>query len=94
MRLDRRERFALFKAIENISDPVFLFGSRLEADKKGGDIDLLIFSSQNALHLSQKIAVEFFKYCEEKVDVLVFDPQKLTKDQKAFLKVIKKKRIQ
>ena len=94
VRLDKQEQLALLKALQNINDPVFLFGSRLETNQKGGDIDLLVFSSQNTLHLSQKIAVEFFKYCEEKIDVLVFDPKRLTREQRAFLKVIKKKRIQ
>ena len=93
MRLDKREQYALQKAIEKVKGPIFLFGSRLDQSKKGGDIDLLVFSSQNPLKTSQKIAVEFFKYCEEKIDVVVLNPQKLTGEQKAFLKVIRKKRI-
>jgi hypothetical protein len=43
MRLDPIEKEALDHALQNIKGEVFLFGSRVNHSKKGGDIDLLIF---------------------------------------------------
>jgi hypothetical protein len=34
------------------------------------------------------------RICEEKIDVIVFNPRELSEEQKAFLAVIKKERIQ
>ena len=93
MRLDPQEKAALENAIRNVDGEVFLFGSRVEDDKKGGDIDILIFSPQNPFKLSQKVSVDFFKLCEEKIDVVVMNPVNLNEEQRAFLKVIHKKKI-
>ena len=93
MRLDPQEKAALENAIRNVDGEVFLFGSRVEDDKKGGDIDILIFSPQNPFKLSQKVSVDFFKLCEEKIDVVVMNPVNLNEEQRAFLKVLNKKKI-
>lgn len=93
MRLDKIERAALAKAIEGVDAEVYLFGSRVDDKKKGGDVDLLVFSEEDPYHLSRQISVRFFMECEEKVDVVVMDPNNLTKEQKAFLNVIQKERI-
>ena len=89
MRLDRQELNAIKKAIANINDEVYLFGSRVDDTKKGGDIDILIFSQENAFRLSQQVSIKFFMECEEKIDVVVMNQAKLTKEQNAFLNVIK-----
>jgi len=93
MRLDAEEKFALNEALKDINDEVYLFGSRVEDTANGGDIDLLIFSEESAFHLSQNVTVGFFENCEEKIDVIVMNPKKLTLEQKAFLKTIKMERI-
>ena len=93
MRLDNQEKAALYKAIENIDDEVYLFGSRVDDKQKGGDIDLLIFSEENPFKLSQQISVDFFMECEEKIDVVVFNPMKLSKEQQSFLNIINRERI-
>jgi len=71
MRLDKQEEKAVFEAISGIPGEVFLFGSRVDDSKKGGDIDLLIFSKEKSFHLSRKISTRFFMNCEEKIDVIV-----------------------
>ncbi|MCK5374210.1 MAG: nucleotidyltransferase domain-containing protein, partial [Alphaproteobacteria bacterium] len=71
-------------------DEAFLFGSRLDDAKRGGDIDLLIFSQQAGFELSRKITRDFFKNCEEKIDVLVINPKQITKEQALFVQSIKK----
>lgn len=93
MRLDKQEQFALNKAIDNIAGEIFLFGSRTDDDKKGGDIDILIFSEENPYELSNRVTTDFFFNCEEKIDVVVMNPANLTEKQKAFLNSINKIKI-
>jgi len=94
MRLDAEEREALSKALSGIEGEVYLFGSRVDDSKKGGDIDILIFSGQKPLKLSNKVATNFFLHCEEKIDVVVLDPEKLSFEEKAFLNSLERIRIQ
>lgn len=93
MRLDDEEKKALEHAIKDIDDEVYLFGSRLDDHARGGDIDILILSRGNSYDISQKVSVEFFMKCEEKIDVIVMNPNRLTEAQKAFLNVINKVKI-
>ncbi|WP_198264316.1 nucleotidyltransferase domain-containing protein [sulfur-oxidizing endosymbiont of Gigantopelta aegis] len=92
MRLDSTQQAALKLAFQNLNkeDEVYLFGSRVDDNKKGGDIDLLIFSAKDSFELSRKISQEFFKHCEEKIDVLVVHPQNQTQEQKLFTSSLKK----
>jgi len=93
MRLDGQERAALRKALEGIGGDVYLFGSRVDDEKRGGDIDVLIFSDEDPFQLSQRVSTAFFMECEEKIDVVVINPEKLSKEQEAFLNVIKKEKF-
>lgn len=88
MRLDVRQRRALDIALKDIDTDVYLFGSRVDDSKKGGDIDILIFSKENAFELSKKISTFFFMECEEKIDVVVMHKDNLTVGQQSFLDVI------
>ena len=93
MRLDAEQTSALEYALDLITDEVYLFGSRLDPAKKGGDIDLLVFSKQDSFQLSQQITLRFFEKCEEKIDVVVMDPNRLTDEQQAFLNLIEKQKL-
>jgi predicted nucleotidyltransferase len=93
MRLDNAQTSALEKALENVTGDVYLFGSRVDDRAKGGDIDILIFSAKNSFKLSQEVSVKFFMECEEKIDVTVMNPNKLTDDQQAFLATIKMEKL-
>ncbi|TAL67545.1 MAG: nucleotidyltransferase domain-containing protein [Bacteroidetes bacterium] len=90
MRLSEIEKKALNIALEGVVGEVFIFGSRIDDNKKGGDLDILIFSKENAFKLSQEVTVRFFKVCEEKIDVIVMNPENLSKEQVAFLNIIEK----
>jgi len=91
MRLYKDERKALDNILADINDEVYLFGSRVDDNKKGGDIDILIFSIENPYKLSQKINTAFQMQCDEKIDVIVFNKDNLTKEQQAFLNTIDNK---
>ena len=94
MRLDPVEEQALLHAVRDIpAEGVYLFGSRVDDSRRGGDIDVLIFSEASAFELSRQVAVRFFLECEEKIDVVVMNPQALTQDQKAFLATLRLEKI-
>lgn len=59
MRLDKKDREIIVTTIENIFGQVkvYLFGSRLDDDKKGGDIDLFIVSEEKSNLFEKKIKV-------------------------------------
>ena len=84
MRITEHEKNAIIEAVMN-ADPnaqVWLFGSRTDDNKKGGDIDIGIFSSEvdimGEIEIRQKICD---KIGEQKIDLVV------SKDgQEAFFK--------
>jgi predicted nucleotidyltransferase len=79
IRLSDEDMDMIIEQIRNIfgnSAKAYIFGSRAKADKKGGDIDLLI-ESDKAITLDQKLA--FLARLElngikRRVDLLVIDP--------------------
>jgi predicted nucleotidyltransferase len=93
MRLDSKQKEALDKAIKGTEDEIYLFGSRVDDTKKGGDIDILTFSKEDPYKLSQSVAIQYFMECEEKIDVIVMDPENLSLEQEAFLNTITKERL-
>lgn len=74
MRLDKLERQALRFALKDIAAEAYLFGSRLDGRKRGGDIDILLVPKKrvNSLKLSLKVQARFFSVCEEDIDVIVY----------------------
>jgi predicted nucleotidyltransferase len=76
MRLSKKEikilKTILYKL--NSDAKLYLFGSRVDDSKRGGDIDLLIVSDNFTKKLLRRFRVEFFKcFGEQKLDVIVDD---------------------
>jgi len=57
------------------SAEIYLFGSRVDDSKKGGDIDLLILSEQKIdFETKAKIKINFYKkFGERKIDIVFFN---------------------
>jgi len=74
VRLTPLEKKALKKALQGFKGEIYLFGSRLDPNKKGGDIDLLLvpYEKVNPIELELQVQTKFFMECEEDIDVLVY----------------------
>jgi predicted nucleotidyltransferase len=74
MRLTNSERETLKNAVQTLDEnaQVFLFGSRVDDNKKGGDIDVLIFSKHLTKSALRKIKRQFCdKFGEQKIDLVL-----------------------
>jgi len=75
MRITEREKSVIIDAVKSV-DPnarVWLFGSRANDSKKGGDIDIAIFSEIIDKDVMQKIQVRRFicdRIGEQKIDIV------------------------
>lgn len=91
MRLHRSEIDIIKSTLhETIDDAkVFLFGSRTDDTKKGGDIDLFVQTHKNiSLKDELKILAQMeFRGIERKVDLIIQTP--LTPPQKLFETILK-----
>lgn len=74
MRLSPEEKKALKKALRDFKGEIYLFGSRLREDLRGGDIDLLLFPAKpvDPVKLRLEVKARFFLECEEDIDVVVY----------------------
>jgi predicted nucleotidyltransferase len=74
MRLSVKEKNAIIESVIRL-DPdamIYLFGSRVDDMKKGGDIDILIFSNQLTFKDKLKIKAFLFERIEEqKIDLVI-----------------------
>ncbi len=74
MRLSEQEKNAILEAVHH-KDPnahVYIFGSRVDANARGGDIDILILSHK--LTFSDKIDIKLALYDrigEQKIDIVI-----------------------
>lgn len=74
MRISDKEKLVILEAVRRL-DPdadIYLFGSRTDDLKKGGDIDILIFSKR--LTFEDKIRIKaglFEKIEEQKIDLVI-----------------------
>ena len=74
MRFDNIEKKALRHALKDFEGEVYLFGSRTDKSRQGGDIDLLLMPQKrhSPLKLALEIQKRFFSICEEDIDVIIY----------------------
>ena len=74
MRISQFEHEAIVTAVK-AADPdahVYLFGSRVDDTKKGGDIDLLVFSQRLGLEDKLRIRARLQEIMgEQKIDIVI-----------------------
>lgn len=92
MRLAAIEKTTIIEAITRI-DPearIYLFGSRTDDNKKGGDLDILIFSKDITFGDKLKIKAAIFeKIDEQKIDLVIAEDEK-----DPFVKMIREQGVQ
>ncbi|MBN2442411.1 MAG: nucleotidyltransferase domain-containing protein [Spirochaetales bacterium] len=76
MRISKEEAGFLKNKIHTVlpASKIYLFGSRVDDDKKGGDIDILVISA-NKLTLKMKLEItRSFKnrFGEQKIDIVSY----------------------
>lgn len=92
MRLTINETDLLKEKLASLSKEakLYLFGSRVDDAKRGGDIDLLIVSTELTKKDLRKLRVAFFKvFGEQKLDILLDDGT----FKNPFHKIISKKAL-
>ena len=91
MRLSQEEIRALREALDGLPvERVFLFGSRTDDARRGGDIDVLLYScAPSAFMLAHEASSRFARALDAKLDVLVVDPDSPTEEQQAFLRTLR-----
>jgi predicted nucleotidyltransferase len=81
MRLSEKEKDNLLNSIHfwDRDAKVYLFGSRTSDKKKGGDIDLAVWSDRIGLKEKIDIKLKFFEeFGEQKIDLFVFNDESNT----------------
>lgn len=74
MRLSNEQIALLKNRLQTISSraKIYLFGSRVDDTKRGGDIDLLVVSDEVTKKDLRHLRVEFFKHFgEQKLDIII-----------------------
>ncbi|MFN9368652.1 MAG: hypothetical protein ACK6CT_07770 [Planctomycetia bacterium] len=94
VRLDDVELLGLAEALAGTeADAIELVGSRVDATARGGDIDLLVMTAAPSLETARRISNRFFARCEERIDVIVIDPLRMTAAQEAFVSQLRRVRV-
>ena len=74
MRLSEKEQEVILQAIHSVDEDavIYLFGSRVDNNKKGGDIDILILSEKIGYNDKLRIKKNIFTVIDEqKIDLVV-----------------------
>ncbi|WP_198245177.1 nucleotidyltransferase domain-containing protein [methane-oxidizing endosymbiont of Gigantopelta aegis] len=93
MRMDKEQIELLKNSLKSLDSAahIYLFGSRTDDNKKGGDIDLLIRSKKLKKSDIRKLRLDFYqKFGEQKIDIILDDG----KQNSAFIDKIKQQAIE
>lgn len=77
MRLSLKEKEALKKTFHGFDGEVYLFGSRLNDELKGGDIDVLIkpnfsLETDDAYGLKSALSAAFQMLLDQSIDIVIY----------------------
>lgn len=93
-RLDEVQKNALQNVFKDINGEIYLFDSRTDLNKRGGDVDILIISdTDEPLKLKWDLQTKYLMEADESIDIVIFNRNKLTNSQQAFFESINKVRI-
>jgi predicted nucleotidyltransferase len=91
MRISKQEQDTIKSVIQSFDEKaqIYLFGSRTDDTKKGGDIDLLVISEKLEFKHKIEILAQFFLKLpeEQKIDIVI--RKSLEQPNDAFLEIIK-----
>ncbi|HMY80415.1 MAG TPA: nucleotidyltransferase domain-containing protein [Candidatus Absconditabacterales bacterium] len=95
IRLDPLEKKALKSILYDIQGDMYLFGSRTNPKKQGGDIDILIITNkinEQTLSFRIKLMSKFHLISEQKIDIIVF-PTHMNESQQYFFNSLSKHKL-
>ncbi|WP_297889377.1 nucleotidyltransferase domain-containing protein [Sulfurihydrogenibium sp.] len=74
MRLFDFEKKALKEVFKDFKGEIYIFGSRLKDDKKGGDIDIIL-KPQDKLSLQDilKLQAKYYLLTDTEIDIIKYD---------------------
>jgi len=93
MRLTKNEILNIKKIIYSFdkNSKIYIFGSRIDDKKRGGDIDIFVISKKINFKIKQKIKVKFYLlFGDRKIDLIVTDDV----NKKSFFKYIIKNGVE
>ncbi len=97
MRLNVSQQNALKQVFGNLPGEVFLFGSRVDMNRKGGDIDILWITDikeNRTLKKEMELTIQFQKILDERLDLLILPPvDQMTNSERAFCSSLKIQRL-
>ena len=97
MRLNVSQQNALKQVFGNLPGEFFLFGSRVDMNRKGGDIDILWITDikeNRTLKKEMELTIQFQKILDERLDLLILPPvDQMTNSERAFYSSLKIQRL-
>ncbi len=87
MRLREKEVNIIKETVADIfgkDSTIYLFGSRVNDNKKGGDVDLFIISKNNSFENKIKTLVELKRFLHKPVDIVLHKDFKRDIEQEAL----------
>lgn len=74
MRLSKKEVEALKEVFKDFEGEIYIFGSRTDDTKKGGDIDILLKPAKElSFEEILKLEAKYFSIMDSDIDILVYD---------------------
>ncbi len=96
-RLKEYQINALKQIFKDIDGELYLFGSKVDLNRKGGDVDILLIcpNNENAnLKTQLKLTRSYQQIVDEQIDIQILPTEdNMSKEQKIFFNFIEKQRL-